>query len=193
MRAALMLAVVLSTACGRWPGPHESERGKIIFWLVNQASSDLGECSDSLEYAQHMPREPPFNVGIAWYFIYVVQEDGRSAVLWDCRQYDWTNCWPDPRGIVLSVEGSVLTYEGEPAEVRRFGSCVVQASYRAALTDNGGRLSAEQSTEFNLIGPADDCAEAEQRIRAESFNGKGLDGCRGTVHIGAVYSHVRAP
>lgn len=178
MPRALLIASLLLTACGRSPGPNPEEYGQLTYWLLNQATPTATNCTDDPRFdALHI--EPPDFYAASWYYIYRVNEGGRTATGYDCtdaQAYDPKSCWPLPER-VWQIADHVATLDFEMTSSSLATGCELKPSGRIRLVDEGDQGTARMEVRYELVGDKDTCDAVEAEIRSNSRNGMGLRDC----------------
>ena len=190
--AGIVIAAALLAGCGRPPGPNTDEHGKITYWLITSDSGTTAGCSDnSFLGDQDLILTPPALGGsVAWYFVYSVSSDGKTAINYKCPENDYLDCTPTP--LTWQVSGHVLTATLTPDPLA-FGSgeCQIQQQLTAQLVDKGGDMDATETSTLSLVGPSAECATANAELKKQSDNGLGAGGCTSSLSLHAAFSMVR--
>jgi hypothetical protein len=191
---ALSTAVVLAAAaCGpRDPGPHESERELVTYWLVTAADLVYGDlCTDSPEWRDQVAAP---QVEENSYLIYKVDDAGETAVAQRCETTLASSCTDSPLGIVFEIDGHILTWDPPPeSQYLTPGTCKLQMDQLWSLEDMGETLDWVIDLVMTLTGDESDCETIEATVKAASPNGKGFEGCVVTMTIDAEFSHAGRP
>jgi hypothetical protein len=189
LRVALLALVGLTAACGRDAGPSEDDRGKITYWLVNSGSDGQEQCTDHSDFRDLFPTMPPLNAGVAYYYIYRVSTDGRSAVDMSCQSDSMNQCTPNS-DVIWKIDGHVLTTRITQV-IGNQASCKVTWVDDIRLEDKGGEAEALDHVTFVLEG--EDCDDLDASVKEQSPNGFGLRDCVAERKSHAIFSHSRDP
>lgn len=175
MSRALAVLSLLLVACGRSPGPLPEEYGKLTYWLLNQSDPTSHECSDA-PALDGLRLEPPEFGWVAWYYIYRVNDGGKTATEYDCidaQAYDPNSCAPEPH-IVWRIDGHNVTLDYDGGVVDLGEGCRVRVLGNATLVDGGDKGTVRHEVRFDYLSDAEGCDAA---VRERSPNGKGLREC----------------
>ncbi len=193
---ALVLVLVLAIgtgACGlaREPGPLETDRGAVTYWLVTGTSVGFDACTDAESWQSDItPPEFPANS----YLLYRISDDGNEAIAQSCETTLASSCHDSETGIVFDVSGHTLTYVPGPDFVDVMGStCDIELDQVWVVEDQGEIGTMVVTIAIYLIGDATACATLDDQIIAESSNGLGFDGCTVTLSVDLEFDQTQVP
>lgn len=188
----VLCLLLASVGCGRGPGPHDSEIGKLQWWLrVGGGGPRVEGCAVSGPHRSYARTdEMPYTPGLRWYVNYELEPGGVTAVSYDCNEENWTDCVLRS-DIVWTVEGHDVHIERAP-QPTDLGSddCRVDAILRATLHDKGKQATFSEEVRFILVGETTACDRVEASFRGETPDGPGLRACVFAYDYPFVYSHL---
>jgi len=194
MRISLFLAAsLLVGGCGRWPGPHESEVGKLTWWILVGGGPDTvtSTCASATYVAEFaLQDELPYHSGWRWYVNYEVEAGLTSAVGWNCRSDDWRDCVKSPteRWTIAEHDVSLPTWRTDTTLGN--DACTVKTVDDARFEDGGKAGTFVRTRTYELTGDAAACDAVDADARARSDNGHGLRGCTYSREYPFRFSHA---
>ena len=167
----------------REPGPHDSDEGKVTYWLVTDSDSTVEQCTDAEDWAEAL-EAPEF--GDNSYFMYRVESGGKTATSMDCDTLDPSSC--SEGDMEFTIDGHTLTYTAPPEVVATEVDCDVALDAVWTFVDNGEDGDFTLGITFSYDG--DSCDAVETAVIAEGTNGYGLADCEIAVEVGLEMAQV---
>lgn len=176
-------AAILFGACGpREAGPLDTDGGGTTYWRVTESDVTFDDCSDAESWRSEI-QAPTFEENT--FLIYRLSEDLTEATVQDCVSTDASTCGDDDPLVVFHVAGHVLSY-APPAETSAVtgSTCELEITPLWTVVDGGEEATFTVDLPINLLGDPTECADLDQRIKDDSDNGLGFDGCTPSLIIG---------
>ncbi len=191
--SSLVLLLVLGlAACGpREPGPLESDRGKVTYWVVTGTSVTFDACTDAQAWQSDVTPEAPSENS---YLMYLVSEDGTQAVAQSCTSTRASSCEDSATGIVFDVQGHLLSHDPAPEISDLTGTiCDLELDQLWEIEDRGDTGTMEVAIGVALVGDPTACTALDDQVKLESGNGLGFDGCTVTLAVELDFDQAQTP
>lgn len=176
VQLAVGTLALTATGCDfeRLPGPAVEDRGRVIFWRVEEASVDFQMCSNLPRFREGFS-DPSYLVNTT--VAYQVSDDGASATMLACATTDPATCVATQR--VFMIDGRVLLAVGEPQPAGPVVGldCSQFTQTDWALEDRGEAFRLEIRLSYLLTGTSSDCDAVDYTYEALGTNGWGIRDC----------------
>jgi hypothetical protein len=145
-------------------------KGSVIFWTITDSAVNFVGCSDDPKFVSNFTA-----IAVGASFEYRLAKDGQTATSTSCTSTNPDSCSDNP-DMVFQVAGDELLFS-QTLSSTVTPTCSLQDSRNWDLVDSGQTLGVSISDALSLTGDATACAQVEQQQKAQSPNGKGIQGC----------------